>query len=83
MFVCTRAHSNIRIFESFIDFSRYNPLLDRADVRHFDVYPADRESARLPDLEPGTSYEMAIMAFNNLGESNYTTEAAIVTTSSE
>ena len=62
---------------------RYNPLLDRDDVRHFDVYPADKDSARLPDLEPGTSYEMSIMSFNNLGESNYTAEAAIVTTSSE
>ena len=62
---------------------RYNPLLDRDDVRHFDVYPADKDNARLPDLEPGTSYEMSIMSFNNLGESNYTAEAAIVTTSSE
>ena len=52
-------------------------------MRHFDVYPADKDNARLPDLEPGTSYEMSIMSFNNLGESNYTDEAAIVTTSSE
>ena len=62
---------------------KYNPLLDRGDVRHFDVYPADKNNARLPDLEPGTSYEMSIMSFNNLGESNYTDEAAVVTTSSE
>ena len=62
---------------------KYNPLLDRDDVRHFDVYPADKDNARLPDLEPGTSYEMSIMSFNNLGESNYTAEAAVVTTSSE
>ena len=65
---------------------RYTPLGESASsekVRYFDVYPANEASVRLPDLDSGTSYEMAVMAFNNIGESNYTQKSVIVTTSSK
>jgi hypothetical protein len=58
-------------------------VLANGDARYFDVYPANEPFVRLPDLKPGTSYEMAVMSFNNLGESNYTDKSVIVTTSSE
>ena len=45
-----------------------NPPLD--DVRFFDVYPGDANSTRLK-LRLGMSYEISIMALNDLGESPY------------
>ena len=57
---------------------KYVPILDRDEVRHFDVYPGDTNSTDL-NLKPGTSYKISIMAFNNLGESPYS-EAIIATT---
>ena len=49
---------------------KFNPVLDRDDVRYFDVYPGDTNSTRLK-LRLGMSYEISIMAFNDLGESPY------------
>lgn len=45
-----------------------------------DVYPANVISAVLEGLKPGTRYSIWIMAFNNMGESNYTREPVIITT---
>ena len=45
------------------------------------MYPADADSFRLRGLKPGTEYSISIMAFNNMGESNYTHKPIVVTTS--
>ena len=37
-----------------------------------DVYPANIQDEILTGLEPGVQYSLHIMAFNNIGESNYT-----------
>ena len=46
---------------------KYAPILDRDAVRYVSVYAGDVHVG--PELEPGTSYEISIMAVNNLGES--------------
>ena len=49
-----------------------------------DVYPANADDAVLSGLEPGVEYQLSIMAFNNIGESNYTSGSpVIVRTASE
>ena len=48
-----------------------------------EVYPANVASTVLSDLKPGRQYSFAIMALNNLGESNYTSDPVIVRTSSK
>ena len=51
------------------------------DYKFFDVYPANTNSVSLPNLLPGQQYSVGVMAFNNLGESNYTDEPTVVRTS--
>ena len=52
-------------------------------IRHYDVYPENSENAVLPNLDPGRTYSIPLMAFNNMGESNYTADPVIVRTPSE
>ena len=53
-------------------------------IKYDDVYPANAGETILTGLQPGVEYGLSIMAFNNIGESNYTsTPAVIVRTSSK
>ena len=45
-----------------------------------DVYPANVHSAVLSGLEAGEQYQLRIMAFNNIGESNYTSRQPVIIT---
>ncbi|XP_059086903.1 synaptogenesis protein syg-2-like [Tigriopus californicus] len=48
--------------------------------RFHDVYPANTHQVKLVGLRPGKQYSMAVMAFNNLGESNYSMNPILVRT---
>ena len=53
-------------------------------TKYDDVYPANADQTILTGLEPGVQYGLSIMAFNNIGESNYTSAPqVIVRTASE
>lgn len=61
---------------------KYVKTKDR-DGRMFqthDVYPANVHSAVLHGLEAGEQYQLRIMAFNNIGESNYTSGQPVIIT---
>ena len=47
-------------------------------TKYDDVYPANAGEAILTGLEPGVEYGLSIMAFNNIGESNYTSSPAVI-----
>lgn len=51
------------------------------EVKYYDVYPANSVSTILDNLDPGQTYSLSVMAFNNIGESNYTNQPVLVQTS--
>ena len=51
--------------------------------KYADVYPANVTNFTLGGLALGTDYLFGIMAFNDLGESNYTTDVVKAKTSSK
>ena len=65
-------------------YFRFRYQSDRdSRVRFVDVYPANTDNGILPDLDAGVKYSISVMAFNNIGESNYTNSPIIVRTASE
>ena len=50
------------------------------DFRTHDVYPANVNEAILHGLEAGQQYQLRVMAFNNIGESNYTSGQPVIIT---
>jgi ABC-type sugar transport system substrate-binding protein len=52
-------------------------------ARYHDVYPANADSDIIKGLKAGERYAFTIMAFNNIGESNYTQEPLFLRTASE
>ena len=56
---------------------------DAENYVYVDVYPHNVSKFQLGDLQIGTTYSFNIMAFNKLGDSNYTTDNVVATTSSK
>ncbi len=56
---------------------------DTASTQLEDVYPANTHTVMLNDLRSATKYKVRVMAFNNIGESNYTEEEVVVRTNGE
>jgi len=48
-----------------------------------DVYPANVQDVVLTGLEPGVQYSITLMAFNNIGESNYTSGPPVIVRTSD
>ena len=51
--------------------------------KYADVYPPNVTATSLTGLSLATEYVFSVMAFNSLGESNYTTDAVKAKTSSK
>ncbi len=49
-------------------------------AKFVDVYPANVGMKEIRGLRPGRRYAVAAMAFNNVGESEYTREAVVFST---
>ena len=45
-----------------------------------DVYPANSHEVELGGLRPGKRYSVAVMALNNIGESEYSSDNVVFTT---
>lgn len=57
---------------------KFAPTEDDSLKDFEDVYPANTDETVLPGLKPGTRYAISIMAFNNIGESNYTNDPPVI-----
>jgi len=65
----------------FPQMYRIRMLKDGADnFAYMDVFPTNATEFMLPDLQFGTTYGFNIMASNQLGSSNFTTEKVVATT---
>ena len=63
-----------------IKYSRTDgkPMQGGGVIKYDDVYPANADRAILTGLRPGVEYGLSIMAFNNIGESNYTSSGEVI-----
>ena len=61
-------------------FSIFQTNFSVRDFRTHDVYPANVNEAILHGLEAGQQYQLRVMAFNNIGESNNTSGQPVIIT---
>ena len=59
---------------------RYRKGDDKSYYHYVDVSPGDLDKFEITDLKDDTSYSFAIMAFNTVGESEYTADMIEVKT---